>query len=187
VMLWLAGAPLAHRTLLRSAPSMVSQPSSNPLAAAARRLLTADHFEAAFVRPSPPSAAGAVGWQFDLGGSTLDLIVLESVPEEADEPTRGDNWQRRLLGRLATRLADGGRLLVELPTPAGMVEALRSFNPEPDRPGWAGQRLRISSETYAYEALVFGRDIPALIARNERASELQVALQPLSAQPEFGR
>jgi hypothetical protein len=189
VILWLAGAPLARRTLSQasSAPAPDSVLTSNPLATAARQLLTAGAFEAECVQPSPPSAAGATGWQFDLGGSPLDLIILESVPEAVNQQARGDDWERRLLGRLGTRLASGGRLLVELPTPVRMVEALREFDSTHAGGGWTGYRLRISSETYAYEALVFGRDIPALIARNERASELQVALQPLSAQLDLGR
>jgi hypothetical protein len=185
VVLWLAGAPLAQRSLTLGSrrPGVSGPTTAAPLAIAARRLVTADAFETAHVRPLPPSAADATGWRFDLAGSALDLIVLESVPAG---DTVGD-WERRLLKRIGTRLAQGGRLLVELPAPPGVADALGRFRPASAGAAWTGYRLRLSSETAQYEALVFGRDIPALMARNTRTTEFQVSLQPLSASLDAGR
>ena len=186
VVLWLAGMPLARRAVPRTLPppASASQLTLEPLAAAVRQLLTTDAFQTACVRPLPPSPAGATGWQFDLAGSALDLIILESVSEADDALAPGEHWERRLLKRLGTRLAQGGRLLVELPAPAGLIDAVNEFGPAPGCPAWTGYRLRMYSATAQYEALVFGRDIPALIARNKRTSEFQVALRPLQATPD---
>jgi hypothetical protein len=188
VILWLVGMPVARRALARtSSPPAPAAPSApaHPLATAARQLLTADSFQTAYVRPLPPTAMGATVWQFDLSGPALDLIVLESVSAADQQPCAGEEWEGRLLKRLSSRLAQGGRLLVELPTAPGVVEALDHFDPGPHCDDWVGHRLQMSSETDQYEAIVLGPDIPALIARNRRTSELRVALQPLRSALDF--
>jgi hypothetical protein len=187
--LWLVGALPAHRALARTLPPPASpaRPVTEPLAATTRQLLTTDFFQAARVLPLPSVTAGATGWQFDLAGPTLDLIVLESAPAAERETSSGSDWGRRLLGRLGTRLARGGRLLVELPVPAGLADALGRFDPTPDHPGWTGYRVRVWSDEGQYEALVFGHDIPALLERNRRQPELHVELQPIHAASEIER
>lgn len=160
--------------------------TATPLAAAARQLVTANSFRTARVRPLPPSNAGAMTWKVDLTGSALDLVILESAAETNDQSVSRD-WGRRLLARIGTRLAQGGRLLVELPTPTCVAEALNQFNPAAGNSYRTGYRLRIWNEADEYEALVFGGDIPALIERNQLESDFQISLDPLPAPPDTKR
>ena len=86
-------------------------------------------------------------------------------------------WQQRLLGRIATRLATGGRLLVELPTADGFEQALADFKPTASAPTWGGYHLSLQNEFGRSRALLFGDDIPALIERNRRRSTNHIEIR----------
>ncbi|MFQ5805369.1 MAG: hypothetical protein ACE5I3_02835 [Phycisphaerae bacterium] len=181
--LWLAAVPSAARALAqasRAPKAALPIPVPGPLVETARRLVTADTFRTARVRPLPPSAAAAATWQFDLAGPALDLVILERVPGAGDGLVSDAELGRRLLRRATTRLARGGRLLIELPTASFVAAALDQIEPLADDPAWTAYRLHIRGARDEYEALVFGADIPALIERHTPLPDFEVSLRALS-------
>lgn len=183
--LWLVSVPFATSalaaTLRGQEPALPPAVTVGPLVDTARRLVIADKFRTATVRPHPPSMNGATAWQFDLAGPTLDAVVLERVTGADDQSVSDRELGRRLLRRLTSRLAHGGRLLVELPTAPFVAAALRDAAPPPPNSDatWNGYRLRVRSDAGEYEAVVFGNDIPALIKRYSALPGLEVSLRPL--------
>jgi hypothetical protein len=109
----------------------------------------------------------------------LDLVILESAADDDNFPTSDGDWDRRLLMRIHTRLVRGGRLLIELPISPNFAKALDRFSQASGSPDWTGHRLHVRGETGEYQALLFGRDISALIERNRKGSELEVSLEAL--------
>ncbi len=184
VGLWLSGMPSAGRALSEAlrTPAPTLRPSApRPLVDAARRLIAAQPLRTARLRPLPPSAGDATIWQFDLAGPALDVAILEGTSDAESWPACDTDLGRRVLKRMTTRLAAGGRLLIELPTAPFVAAALEQFDPAVNDPKWGGYRLRVWGETDAYEALVFGTDIPALIKRHRPLTEFEVSLRPLRA------
>ena len=182
IALWLMAVPSARRALAETLQAPEAQPqhaAPGPFVHAARQFVTADPFHTACLRPFSPGP-GAIGtFHFDLTGPALDLVILESTAGSDKPPVSDGDWGRRLLTRIGTRLARGGRLLVELPTPPHFADALDQFTRASGGPDWSGYRLRVRGETREYQALVFGRDIPALIERNRRGSKLEVSLEAM--------
>jgi hypothetical protein len=190
VGLWLSGMPPAGRALsetLQAPAETSSLPAATPLADAARRLVSAHAFRTARVRPVLPSMAGTTTWQFDLAGPALDVAILEGVSDAESEPARDWELGRRLLKRMTTRLAAGGRLVIELPTAPFVAAALEQFDPATSNPTWNGYRLHVRSQTDAYDALLFGPDIPALVKRHQPLSEYEVSLRPLRSSIDVAR
>jgi len=182
VGLWLAGAPSAARSLAEALPPPEPawpSPATRPLVHAARRLVTADPFRTAHVQPLSSSSDGPANWQFDLVGPALDVLILEAVTGADARPVWDAALGRRLLKRATTRLAKGGRLLIELPTAPFLVAALDRADTLTGDPAWTGYRLGVRGEADEYEALVFGPDIPALIARQAPLPGFEVSLRPL--------
>jgi hypothetical protein len=189
--LWLVSVPPATSVLaatLRGQEPALPPLAVGPLVDTARRLVIADKFRTAAVRPHPPSTNGATAWQFDLAGPTLDAVVLERVSGADDQSVSDREPGRRLLRRLTSRLAHGGRLLVELPTAPFIATALRDTAPPPPNSDstWNGYRLRVRSDAGEYEAVVFGNDIPALIERYSALPGFEVSLRPLREPIERG-
>lgn len=188
--LWLAGVPSATHFLAEASrvPGPAARPpAERPHVDLARRLVMADTFHTSRVQPLPPFPDSPTAWQFDLAGPALDLVILEGTGGADDWSVGDPELGRRLLRRVTSRLARGGRLLVELPTPPFLTAALSQFNPPAAQPAWRAFRLRVRGETDEYEALVFGSDIPALIRRNTPLCELEVTLQPLHTSIGAGR
>ena len=107
------------------------------------------------------------------------MVVIEPTRDEGD--CADAELGQRLLRRAASRLVAGGRLLVELPMAASIAAALEQFDPRAVDSNWAGFRLHARDDTHEYEAVVFGRDIPALVARNMPLPGVEVSLQPWRA------
>lgn len=175
VLLAPAGAALS-----RSGTPIVNPTIDNPLVAAERRLVIADPFRARRVRPLPPSAPASDGWQVDLAHPAPDVVVITGVEQRQDAGTNNAELGRRLLRRSLTPLAEGGRLVIELPTAPFVAAALEGFDPAEDDPSWRGYRLIVSGATDRHEALVYGRDIPALVARQRALTDFDVVLEPLT-------
>jgi len=182
IAVWLTAVPSARRALAEALQAREAQPqhaAPGPFVQAARQLVTADPFHTACLRPFSPGPGATEAFRFDLTGPALDLVILESPAGSDDPPVPDADGGRRLLRRIGTRLARGGRLLVELPIPPHFADALDQFTQASGGRDWSGYRLRVRDETREYQALVFGRDIPALIERNQRGSELEVSLEAI--------
>jgi hypothetical protein len=183
IALWLFALPLTRTAVadeFRRQEPRWRPAADRSLTHAARALVLADPLRAAYLRPLPPSPDGASLWRFDLTGPPLDAVVLEALVETAGHAPTDAELGRRLLERLATRLVDGGRLLIELPTTAFVAGAIERFDPATIDPTWGGYRLHLRHRSRDCEAVVYGRDIPALIARQQRLSELEMTLVPLT-------
>jgi len=167
---WLFLTPSA-RQVLSSAQDANPPPTPHltRLAQEARRLVSADSFHYAGVRIPSADGADHQSWRFDLDGPALDLILIERFDRSPNEaPSVRDC--RRLLKRLSTRLAGGGRLLLETPTADGLLTALEEWDAE-------CHRLTLRDEYDAFEALAWGADIPRLVERNRLTCPAAVSLE----------
>lgn len=208
VGLWLVLLPWPGRRLLEAARAPGSEPlpageptfatagdragpagslptrsaSESALAAELRRLVAAESFRVGHVVLSGRDTGADSPWEFDLAGPPLDLVILQTRSWSPGSGVPDDESGRRLLRRLRARLSDGGRLMVELPTAPFVRAALRDLAALEAMPGFL---LCIRRGTAVSEAVLFGADIPALIAdRSEslghgRTAELDISLEPL--------
>lgn len=184
VGLWLGMVPSATNLMAEPvhAPESNEQyVASRPSTEAARRLVFAGQFQVGSVQPLRSPARGVAPWHSDLTGPMLDVVVLQSLSRPADDPAPDIELGRRLLRRLTTRLAPNGRLMIELPTPPFVAAALDEFAVTARNPAFRGYRLDVRGGTDECEAVVFGADIPALVARHTPVPGWEVSLRPLRA------
>jgi hypothetical protein len=182
IAIWLTAVPSARRALAEALQARETQPqhaAPGPFVHAARQFVTADPFRTACLRPFSPGPGATEAFHFDLTGPALDLVILESAAGSDDPAVSDADAGRRLLRRIGARLARGGRLLVELPTPPRFADALDQFTQASGGRDRTCYRLCVRGEGREYQALVFGRDIPALIERNRIGSELEVSLEAI--------
>lgn len=137
-------------------------------------------------------------WSIDLGGPRWDVIVIHRPDDDASAAERGRAASRRALGRCASALLRGGRLVIELPNEV-LAEAALEFAASVRRADLSRAYLLRSREKAApaggphgehgprtRETLVLGDDVPSWLMDRMRSDEIDVSLFRVRGSAEFG-
>jgi len=154
-----------------------------PFPEAARRVVWTDAFRITRVNLSAGrKAAWRLLWTAD-DGPAVDLLLFESSPFAAPGwPAVGDEaLVERVVRRLVARLVPGGRVVIEQPAEPGLRGAAQRALCAAMGSSPPAYRLVVASGRERYEAIAYGRDIPALVRRTATYTPFQVTLEPVKS------